>query len=139
MPMNRALYPPDWDEISARLKEEVGQKCETCGVPNHALIIRRLDDPFIYLVIDTDEQWLETLYFEEHEWTEDAIEVVLTTAHLDHNPANNQRSNLKVLCQRCHLVYDSDHHQANRRKTLINRKHQAKLMAGQLLMFREAE
>jgi hypothetical protein len=35
---------------------------------------------------------------------------VLTTAHLDHDPGNNELSNLAALCQRCHLVYDRSHH-----------------------------
>ncbi|MCU0806577.1 MAG: hypothetical protein MUC53_01090 [Candidatus Contendobacter sp.] len=61
--------------------------------------------------------------------------LVLTIAHLDHHPENNdgmeaggpviptdriEDSNLRALCQRCHLTYDADHHKrtayANRRK-----------------------
>lgn len=48
-------------------------------------------------------------------------DVVLTVAHLDHDPANNERSNLRAMCQRCHLAYDREHHAATRRK----RKHEA--------------
>lgn len=33
--------------------------------------------------------------------------VVLTTAHLDHNPANNDLANLRAWCQRCHNKYDA--------------------------------
>jgi len=43
--------------------------------------------------------------------------VVLTVAHLDHRPENCADENLKALCQRCHLRYDAEHHQANARKT----------------------
>jgi len=32
----------------------------------------------------------------------------LTTAHLDHNPANCQSENLKALCSVCHLNLDRD-------------------------------
>ena len=39
--------------------------------------------------------------------------VVLTTAHLDHDPANVDRSNLRAMCQRCHLTYDANHHAKN--------------------------
>lgn len=40
--------------------------------------------------------------------------VVLTIAHLDHMPENCQRANLKAMCQRCHLVYDQEHHAETR-------------------------
>jgi 5-methylcytosine-specific restriction endonuclease McrA len=36
--------------------------------------------------------------------------VVLTIAHLDHEPSHNERSNLMVACQGCHLHYDREHH-----------------------------
>lgn len=36
--------------------------------------------------------------------------IVLTVAHLDHDPRNCDPSNLKALCQRCHLRYDIEHH-----------------------------
>ena len=31
------------------------------------------------------------------------FKIVLTVHHLDHDPSNNHFSNLKVLCQACHL------------------------------------
>lgn len=64
---HRHLYPKDWDDISARVKEEAGDKCEVCHTPNG-------QPPR-----------------------------VLTTDHLDMNPANCARENLMALCQRCHL------------------------------------
>lgn len=33
--------------------------------------------------------------------------VVLTTAHLDHDPTNNNLTNLRSWCQRCHNTYDA--------------------------------
>lgn len=43
--------------------------------------------------------------------------VVLTVAHMDHNPLNNDHGNLRALCQRCHLKWDAKHHAANAAKT----------------------
>lgn len=33
--------------------------------------------------------------------------IVLTVAHLDHDPSNCAEDNLKALCQRCHNRYDA--------------------------------
>jgi 5-methylcytosine-specific restriction endonuclease McrA len=41
--------------------------------------------------------------------------VVLTISHLDHDPANNEPANLRALCNRCHLAWDSNYHAENRR------------------------
>jgi len=43
--------------------------------------------------------------------------IVLTTAHLDHDPTNCAPDNLKAMCQRHHLAYDHDHHRANAQAT----------------------
>lgn len=43
--------------------------------------------------------------------------IVLTIAHLDHEKNNNADTNLRALCQRCHLVHDKDHHATNRKET----------------------
>lgn len=41
--------------------------------------------------------------------------VILTIAHLDHDPTNNdERTNLRALCQRCHLNLDAEHHAETR-------------------------
>lgn len=39
--------------------------------------------------------------------------VVLTVAHLNQNPKDNRRSNLKAMCQACHLRYDRFQHARN--------------------------
>jgi hypothetical protein len=43
--------------------------------------------------------------------------VVLAAAHLNHDPRNNRRRNLRGLCQRCHMIHDRPHHLAQRRIT----------------------
>jgi hypothetical protein len=40
--------------------------------------------------------------------------VVLATAHLDGNPANNRLRNLRSLCQRCHVLHDVPQHTRQR-------------------------
>lgn len=45
------------------------------------------------------------------------IVIVLTVAHLDHQPENCRPENLAAMCQRHHLAYDHDHHRANAQAT----------------------
>jgi hypothetical protein len=42
------------------------------------------------------------------------VRVVISTAHLDHDPANGDPDNLRALCQRCHLRHDLEYHVARR-------------------------
>lgn len=92
-PDNRALYPPDWAEISQRIRfERAGGRCE----------------------FEVNGHRCEARHGETHPVT--GSKVVLTTAHLDHDPTNNEDSNLKAGCQRCHLRYDAEHHAHNRRR-----------------------
>ncbi len=50
------------------------------------------------------------------------IRIVLTIAHLDHDPRNNDPENLRALCQRCHNRHDAAHRAANRRRTIMRKK-----------------
>jgi 5-methylcytosine-specific restriction endonuclease McrA len=115
----RKRYPPraEWRKIRAAILERTEHKCETCGAPNGALIIRDIDDPFVYEThaacggcAGGDPDCLR------------AVRIVLTIAHLDHTPENNDPNNLRALCQRCHLRYDAMHHAANARETRRSRK-----------------
>lgn len=90
-------YPPDWDEISLNVREEAGWRCEWCGA--------RQGEP--------------------HPVT--GSTVVLTVAHLDHDPSHCERSNLRALCQRCHNGYDAPHRAAGIRR----RRREAVEAAGQ--------
>jgi len=54
--------------------------------------------------------------------------VILTVGHLDHDPDNNEESNLRAWCQRCHLTYDAKIH-TNHAAETRRRKHEE---AGQL-------
>jgi len=92
MPMKRELYPDNWEEISLSIRTAAGWKCEFCGAENS----------------------------KPHPIT--GSKVVLTVAHLDHNPSNNNRSNLRALCQRCHLAYDKELHLKHR----LEKKNSAK-------------
>lgn len=88
-PENKHLYPAEWKTIREMILERAHHHCEFCGVANG-------------LCVYNGKRWYP---------------VVLTIAHLDHDPTNNDPSNLRALCQRCHLKYDAEHHAETRAKT----------------------
>ena len=78
-PENRPLYPPNWRALSHYIRFVCAKgRCQNCGVCHGQ---RRL-------------------------LTEKHGPVILATAHLDHDPTNNKHSNLRSLCQECHLAHD---------------------------------
>lgn len=106
-PENRARYPKNWKAISLSIRERAGNRCEgspdfpDCRRPNGAYLNKTSGE------ITTDEMQVEA-------WTcadgDRVSRIVLTVAHLDHTPENCDPSNLKAMCQRCHLNYDKAHH-----------------------------
>ena len=94
-PELRHLYPKNWKEIRQRILERAHNCCEFCGVENNSLRYR----------------------VSEPDGMEIPVRVVLTIAHLDHDPTHNDPENLRALCQRCHNRYDAKHRAANRSHT----------------------
>lgn len=117
MPINprlKSLYPREWPEISKRIRfDRARGLCERCGAPHNWL---RSRDGF-FLVAHSD-------FVPEGEIFS---RIILTTAHLDHDPTNNEESNLAALCQRCHLAHDLRHHLRSRRENLELRSGQGRL------------
>ena len=67
---------------------------------------------------------------EQGERTRSGGKVVLTVAHLNHDTRDNEPSNLRALCQRCHLRWDAKHHQRNAAET----RRQKRIQLGQRAM-----
>lgn len=88
------LYPKNWKEVRTNILKRANNCCEFCGVPDHS--------------------WRPSLSSTS---PSDAVKVILTIAHLDHDPTNNNPANLRALCQRCHNRYDAAHRSANRSHT----------------------
>lgn len=91
-PENKKLYPSNWKEIRATILKRAGHCCEgspaypTCRATNYV----------------------------SHPQT--GSKVILTIAHLDHDPTNNDHDNLRAWCQRCHNTYDAPHRAENRKR-----------------------
>jgi 5-methylcytosine-specific restriction endonuclease McrA len=90
----RGRYPKNWPEISRRTRLRAHDRCEWCGAHNKS----------------------------HHPVTN--ARVVLTVAHLDHQPENCEPTNLRALCQKCHNGYDGPMRaegKAKRRRALQER------------------
>lgn len=122
-PENRRRYPQNWKSISYKIMQRAGNRCEVCGIPHrvwgwrdelgrfHRVRPRPLIEaghgcpPFSVM---TDVGVIKI------------IEVVLTVAHLDHQPENCDEANLMAMCQRCHNVYDALFRSGNRQTQTNN-------------------
>lgn len=103
-PENRGRYPADWQEIRAAILERA--MVETCA--------GRL--PVCECEGECGRGTHEGRCPNGNGWRaygSDSI-VVLTVAHLDHTPEHNDPSNLRAMCQGCHLHYDREHHAETR-------------------------
>lgn len=123
-PENKKLYPKNWKEIRKDILKRANNKCEFCGVENYSEGYRNEQGEFIESV--GMQQEADELDGEK------IIRIILTIAHLDHNPQNNDYGNLRALCQKCHLNYDKEHHKESRRKT-------REIKSGQLKLIKEAQ
>lgn len=86
MPMQRELYPADWDEIARAIKDAAAWQCQGCGQQ-----CRRPGEPF-----DTHRR-------------------TLTVAHFDHEPSAEVVF-VVALCAPCHLRHDAPRKAAQRRR-----------------------
>lgn len=117
-PENKALYPKNWPEIRAKILLRAHDRCESCQSPNHQKIYR-----------DAENQWhhidprggSDRTCYDDQGIPRKVIRIVLTIAHLYHNPRHSQDENLASLCQRCHNRLDVPDRIAGRRR----RYHQA--------------
>ena len=128
-PENRNRYPKDWPVISKRIRDRANNKCEWCGVQNGALGARSRDGTFLPaqplgemisgLQWPQPGQWGWCGPASRQEYLR-IIRVVLTTAHLDHQPENCADANLSALCQQCHNRYDAPMRRAGIRQRRRN-------------------
>lgn len=132
MPIDYKKYPFNWKtEIRPTILKRANDCCEECKVHNGDYGYRGIDGVFYawYTIEDALENNGYDYFFHELKHCYDKkgnptkpIKIVLTVAHLDHDISNNDYSNLKALCQRCHLSLDKDQHKKNSKETIRNKK-----------------
>jgi hypothetical protein len=100
--MDKSKYPVNWQDISRRRRHLAGDRCEwveidgkRCPHKNGDLAIGRNGKEY---------------------------SIVLTTAHLDHDPSHNDMDNLRSWCQKHHLRYDAPHHAKSAAATRLRKK-----------------
>jgi hypothetical protein len=113
MPIDYKEYPANWKtEIRPAVLERARNACEACSAPNHQIIYRpekgKPDWKIAPEGFEGDVMVMDGVKF---------TKIILTIAHLDHDKLNHdvKLDRLKALCQRCHLLYDIEHHKANRK------------------------
>lgn len=162
MPVDWSRYPPkkEWVSIRAQIRDRAGNKCEWCGLPNHAVGHREKDGTFSPTAgnLTHDAAGAGELSFKEAKELidhnnrfngglglngEKGIIIVCTTAHLGtphpdgsagdkHDKRDVRPENLAFLCQRCHLLHDIEEHKANAAQTRGRQRREASQRAGQL-------
>lgn len=94
MPMQRHLYPANWEKIAFVIKHQAGWQCDRCGKACRL----------------PDEEWID--FLKRMNWSlEKCIQArpgqyTLGVAHLDHRPQNCDLANLRAWCNPCHCRYD---------------------------------
>lgn len=86
-PENKAKYPPNWKELSDSIRfGRAHRRCEFTTLDGKRCTAR---------------------HGRPHPHTGSIV--VLTVAHLDHDPGNSDPANLRAGCQCCHNRYDRQH------------------------------
>ncbi|HYU71486.1 MAG TPA: hypothetical protein VEL31_02295, partial [Ktedonobacteraceae bacterium] len=93
---NRWLYPDNWEQLAWECKEKAGWRCEFCGGVHGDQ------------VVNVETGVVST--------------VVLSAAHLDHDPWNPS-ARLAALCRSCHARYDWSWHERQRWLELEQLRH----------------
>jgi|GEM_PF-358813 len=101
MPIIRARYPDDWATIALRVKHQAQWCCQECQRP-----CRQPSEPLAAFQ-QRVQQWRRSRTPLPEKFEAAPRRYLLTVAHLDQQPHNQDPSNLKALCTVCHLQFDS--------------------------------
>ena len=101
MPIIRARYPEDWEAIALRIKHQAQWCCQECQRP-----CRKPSEPLVAFQ-QRVKRWRRGKTPRPAKFEAAPRRYLLTVAHLDQQPSNQDPSNLKALCTVCHLQFDS--------------------------------
>jgi 5-methylcytosine-specific restriction endonuclease McrA len=118
----RKFYGKKWkEETRPRILERDGHKCKWCKAPNSTIVARWPKTcPGWWFDYETGQAYNEAGELQPHvvkasETPDDVyfVKIVLTVAHLNHTPGEDDDENLAALCQRCHLKHDASQHKSS--------------------------
>ena len=129
-PENRERYPKDWPAISRAARERAGWRCQHqgCAARQYSVGVWHRpgggdwkwlahwgdnDNPRTYdqaRQVAADESFTRFGDGPPERGDQQVIVIVLTVAHLNHEPEDCRPENLAAMCQRHHLAYDAEHH-----------------------------
>lgn len=137
---DKGLYPKDWKEIRQRILERDNHCCNICKVKNGEYVFRgtwnnieifQISGGALYRTENGELLWEEGAFAfiipASGKEDQKAVKIVLTIAHLNHDPEDNREENLAALCQLHHLRLDTEQHTENARKTNEKKKHLQRL------------
>lgn len=120
-PMQRDLYPKNWDSIAHAVKTAANWTCQSCGK-----VCRQQGEIWTDYLIRVNPSVGEAIGMAAH-----PIRYDLNAAHLDHNPPNCNPENLMALCNPCHCRMDL--------KAIPLKQHMKRERHGQMTLFKEVE
>lgn len=141
-PENAKRYPADWPAISRAARERAGWRCQHDGCTAHQYAVgwwrqtmRRhewvpewpRDGVYMGQTYSDAREVAAGIYASQGESGPKPTIIVLTVAHLDHQPENCAPANLAAMCQRHHLAYDQQHHAQTAYRTRKDRAGTAEL------------
>lgn len=124
--MKRELYLPYWNTVARIIKTFADWECQECGRP----CLRPEQDwfHFCHRLGLVGSCWYDETYEEiDGKNVEKKGRFILTVAHLDQNPGNNNRENLKALCSVCHLRHDAPFNGKKAARTRFENQHKDQL------------
>jgi hypothetical protein len=132
MPIDYAKYPSNWKtKIRPDILRRANNRCEFCLVQNYDCVFRgywqgnevyQVAEGYIYdadsgkCLYGGDRGAAMNVEPKSGNPNQQAIKIVLTIMHLDHDITNNCYSNLAAGCQRCHNRHDAVYRARNRKK-----------------------
>ena len=109
----RYLYSKDWKRLRKVILIRARKQCESCRAPDQTWIYRQVENPSLWKAAEPQDSVArigQSWQFPLLKGFREPIKVILSIAHLDHDPEHNHADNLKALCQRCHLAHDRRQH-----------------------------
>ena len=98
---NKSLYPENWhDTIRPAILKRDKYQCVVCLVKHRKTYVFPKEGGHFLIPENEIEDWVS--------YGDKAYKIFLQVAHLDQDPTNNDYSNLRSMCPKCHLNFDRE-------------------------------